>query len=208
MTRALKPGDVVRLKSGGPKMTIDMLPVEGFKSASCVWFEGTVCNKAFIQPESLVRVRRRQPAAPAPTAPVEPPVPQIGDRCRFTAPGAPPVVGIFAGVHPIKLELRARTDSGDLMIFPRAGTIIEPAPAEPYKPKVGDRVRFRTSEDRRPDEWATGTVADLGGRDGSFGTYLCVVKRDDGQGAAGDGWYLYDKYHVAIELIEAAPAEQ
>ena len=31
-----KPGDVVRLKSGGPKMTIEA--VTDFETAVCVWF--------------------------------------------------------------------------------------------------------------------------------------------------------------------------
>jgi len=33
-----KVGDVVQLKSGGPKMTIDRISVT---QASCTWFEGT-----------------------------------------------------------------------------------------------------------------------------------------------------------------------
>lgn len=40
-----KKGDVVQLKSGGPKMTIQDLgdygPVGPADGASCVWFEGT-----------------------------------------------------------------------------------------------------------------------------------------------------------------------
>lgn len=40
----LKVGDVVRLKSGGPKMTIDQIDVfmSGSKrqQARCVWFDG------------------------------------------------------------------------------------------------------------------------------------------------------------------------
>ena len=41
----IQVGDVVRLKSGGPKMTIHELgnygPVSSENGAKCVWFEGT-----------------------------------------------------------------------------------------------------------------------------------------------------------------------
>jgi uncharacterized protein YodC (DUF2158 family) len=33
-----KPGDVVALKSGGPRMTVSYIP-EGSKSAECMWFD-------------------------------------------------------------------------------------------------------------------------------------------------------------------------
>lgn len=45
MDEQLKVGDVVQLKSGGPRMTIDHIGKFGLGSthdqARCVWFEGT-----------------------------------------------------------------------------------------------------------------------------------------------------------------------
>lgn len=41
MAGEFKPGDVVRLKSGGPKMTINSIGkfnYEDYESASCDWF--------------------------------------------------------------------------------------------------------------------------------------------------------------------------
>lgn len=54
-----KPGDIVLLKSGSPKMTVNS--VNG-NTITCVWFVGTTCNKqafnadaleAYVAPEPL-----------------------------------------------------------------------------------------------------------------------------------------------------------
>lgn len=37
-----KPGDVVRLKSGGPKMTV--LSLAHSQQANCSWFSGSECK--------------------------------------------------------------------------------------------------------------------------------------------------------------------
>jgi uncharacterized protein YodC (DUF2158 family) len=62
MTEAaeMKPGDVVQLKSGGPKMTVVSVAkaAGGPLYAECTWF-GTQTDKAFIQnfaQAALVRV--------------------------------------------------------------------------------------------------------------------------------------------------------
>jgi len=44
MAEEFKPGDVVQLKSGGPKMTVDTVAAfmsGGNPQAKCVWFDGT-----------------------------------------------------------------------------------------------------------------------------------------------------------------------
>ena len=49
----LKAGDVVQLKSGGPKMTIT-----GFKptgSAICVWFDGSKKEVGMFAPSALIK---------------------------------------------------------------------------------------------------------------------------------------------------------
>jgi uncharacterized protein YodC (DUF2158 family) len=44
MNYAFKEGDTVRLKSGGPQMTIQAIAKHGFgattENAKCVWFDG------------------------------------------------------------------------------------------------------------------------------------------------------------------------
>ena len=47
-----KPGDLVQLKSGGPKMTID---ARAFNKRDwvCVWFSGAKHNSANFAPETL-----------------------------------------------------------------------------------------------------------------------------------------------------------
>ena len=51
MEQKFKQGDIVELKSGGPKMTIETYPIPNgflthdgtydYSSAECVWFDGT-----------------------------------------------------------------------------------------------------------------------------------------------------------------------
>lgn len=52
MADEFKPGDEVRLKSGGPKMT-----VEDFATpiVACVWFEGTKINRGSFVFQTLVK---------------------------------------------------------------------------------------------------------------------------------------------------------
>ena len=60
-----KVGDLVRLKSGGPTMTVSQVPTdEGYgpgTTYSCIWFSGAKDNRATFRPEVL------EPA-PAPAA--------------------------------------------------------------------------------------------------------------------------------------------
>ena len=49
-------GEIVKLKSGGPKMTVGYIYKEGFNKITCFWFDGcTYCAHPF--PEvALVKV--------------------------------------------------------------------------------------------------------------------------------------------------------
>lgn len=49
-----KIGDVVRLKSGGPKMTVDSL--KGKDTVQCRWFEDKQVRSAEFSSESLKKV--------------------------------------------------------------------------------------------------------------------------------------------------------
>lgn len=55
----LKVGDVVQLKSGGPRMTIQSIgsfPSLGMDNAAeCVWFDSTTMNKQVFALDILIR---------------------------------------------------------------------------------------------------------------------------------------------------------
>ena len=58
MSETLKPGDTVRLKSGGPLMTIEDIDdygmVSPLKKATCTWFDGRKKNSDLIAVASLI----------------------------------------------------------------------------------------------------------------------------------------------------------
>ena len=63
MGQAFKPGDVVRLKSGGPTMTVEWIDTEYGVRVSCSWFvKETVQNRSFA-PEALEIVSNGDDAA-------------------------------------------------------------------------------------------------------------------------------------------------
>jgi uncharacterized protein YodC (DUF2158 family) len=50
-----KKGEIVQLKSGGPKMTVDETPEEQFnKQYKCQWFAGNKLEFGFFSEEALV----------------------------------------------------------------------------------------------------------------------------------------------------------
>ena len=61
MDHDFKAGDVVQLKSGGPKMTIKDIDVYGMGSsedhvqANCVWFEGTKQKEGVFELHTLCK---------------------------------------------------------------------------------------------------------------------------------------------------------
>ncbi len=48
-------GDIVRLKSGGPNMTIDSINREN-QYVSCKWFEGSELQQSSFKQSSLIKV--------------------------------------------------------------------------------------------------------------------------------------------------------
>jgi uncharacterized protein YodC (DUF2158 family) len=51
---AFKPGDTVRLRSGGPIMTVERLGVAGGEDTVwCVWFEKTKQERGYFAPAVL-----------------------------------------------------------------------------------------------------------------------------------------------------------
>jgi len=59
MASELKPGDVVRLKSGGPKMTVESVDA-GSKGpfAQCVWIAGPDARRFSVGCDTLVKAAR------------------------------------------------------------------------------------------------------------------------------------------------------
>jgi uncharacterized protein YodC (DUF2158 family) len=47
-------GNEVRLKSGGPEMTLNELSIDG---AHCLWFDGNILHSAWFNQKSLVYAR-------------------------------------------------------------------------------------------------------------------------------------------------------
>jgi uncharacterized protein YodC (DUF2158 family) len=65
MSGAFKSGDVVRLKSGGPKMTVTnagTAHMTGEAFVECAWFVGTKAETASFPPAALAAV---QPSSPS-----------------------------------------------------------------------------------------------------------------------------------------------
>ncbi|MGA7314344.1 MAG: DUF2158 domain-containing protein [Silvibacterium sp.] len=60
MAEDLKDGDIVQLKSGGPKMTVANIGIYGMgstkKKANCVWFEGSKKQESLFELHSLEKV--------------------------------------------------------------------------------------------------------------------------------------------------------
>jgi uncharacterized protein YodC (DUF2158 family) len=60
MDEQLKPGDVVRLKSGGPEMTIEEIGDyswgSGRMQARCKWFEGKALKESTFELASLLKI--------------------------------------------------------------------------------------------------------------------------------------------------------
>ncbi len=53
---SFQSGDVVKLKSGSPKMTVEIVNQDGVK---CVWFDNANSKTATFPPEALLRLFRK-----------------------------------------------------------------------------------------------------------------------------------------------------
>lgn len=49
----MKVGDVVQLKTGGPRMTVEYITPYHYELASCVWFEGTTLRRIDVSVDAL-----------------------------------------------------------------------------------------------------------------------------------------------------------
>lgn len=56
MGKNFQPGDLVKIKSGGPIMTVENndLKINGKAFIECVWFDGAVRQSARYHPAALV----------------------------------------------------------------------------------------------------------------------------------------------------------
>lgn len=61
MAASLKIGDVVQLKSGGPKMTITRPVTDTNEMVAATWFAGAKKEAGVFYPETLVLVPDAQP---------------------------------------------------------------------------------------------------------------------------------------------------
>ena len=55
--RAFKVGDIVKLKSGGPDMTVQSVPADPERPLTCQWFAGKKLENGRFSVESLEPVR-------------------------------------------------------------------------------------------------------------------------------------------------------
>ena len=53
-----KVGDIVRLKSGGPKMTVEILLGDG--ELKCQWFDGSELQEARFDPDVVLLVEEEE----------------------------------------------------------------------------------------------------------------------------------------------------
>lgn len=67
MPDQFQPGDVVTLKSGGPKMTVEQMGDEyGKAKVWCVWFDGQKQMSSKFEPNTLKVVTQGESAASHP----------------------------------------------------------------------------------------------------------------------------------------------
>ena len=59
---AFKEGEIVQLKSGGPKMTVKSVSAMGRKKDEllCQWFAGSKLNTGYFTSESLIKVSEEE----------------------------------------------------------------------------------------------------------------------------------------------------
>lgn len=62
-TQTMKTGDVVRLRSGGPLMTVDERLIEPAQEAGevrCIWFEGDEVKRGTFPAAALIEVPKEK----------------------------------------------------------------------------------------------------------------------------------------------------
>jgi uncharacterized protein YodC (DUF2158 family) len=68
MANQFKVGDVVQLKSGGPKMTVTVIRADGL---DCTWFEGVKQHEGNFPPDAL-KFPEKMPEHPPQARPYNP----------------------------------------------------------------------------------------------------------------------------------------
>lgn len=61
MSNAFKTGDIVKLKSGGPEMTVNSWYAVGRGAFRCQWFAGKKLEVGDFQPDQLELVKADNP---------------------------------------------------------------------------------------------------------------------------------------------------
>jgi len=60
MVKKFKEGDIVKIRSGGPDMTVKSISnIDG--ELICQWFSGSKLQSGYFDPESLVKVEEGKP---------------------------------------------------------------------------------------------------------------------------------------------------
>lgn len=58
MTEELKVGDIVQLRSGGPEMIVQAVPVSPIDKYRCQWFVGAKPQVGYFRTETLMRAAK------------------------------------------------------------------------------------------------------------------------------------------------------
>ena len=58
MTEEFRVGDIVQLRSGGPEMTVQAVPVHPTDNYRCQWFVGAKPQVGYFRPETLKKAAK------------------------------------------------------------------------------------------------------------------------------------------------------
>jgi len=58
--KKFKTGDIVQLKSGGPKMTVERVSLDLDSQYLCQWFSGSKLNSGWFPSDSIIKVEEEK----------------------------------------------------------------------------------------------------------------------------------------------------